>query len=492
MAFAAPHYQSAPGHSRDSSAASCQSSPITPSFSIRSHSRWPSSSSSLATSPDSPSHSATNKTTLEDLLEESAEREDGISSFETEGLGDEPLCICDTPFCEHQQAEATTPTPFPSFPEWTRGDDRIFSYSASGHSVKRSRSGETSRSTVGSRRRQRLRSISSSLFRERRPTTSVTNHTVQSAPPTPGSSSRRPSITEYLSRQLEPRRTISSSNRRTLSFSNDTGEPSFLERIESREAWETQLSSDPVDREGNSSTPLLPPLLSSLRDPSDEALRSPLQSPSVATQSETASIYSPVPHGLLTPPLSAKPSFTSFNVPPASTYAAPEKDYWAIKLGHANFDIEPRPYMPQQFTRESCRRLLKDWEAARVEYMRVIARVSEHYGPSSPTYSLTEEKWAEIDKAWRSNLDKANAEAEANGEIGVHQSLAETQPLAKMPSLSDPNQPTKFLNVDEANIVGPMVQYTKMQQTSPKRPSFFGVLKDPSSILNRSLFGSKR
>ncbi len=96
MAFAPPLYSY--GHSRDSSAASNMSSPVTPTFSTRSHSRWPSSSSSLATSPDSPSNNGP-KTTLEDLVEESAEREDGFSTFETGGLGEEPLCICELSNC---------------------------------------------------------------------------------------------------------------------------------------------------------------------------------------------------------------------------------------------------------------------------------------------------------------------------------------------------------------------------------------------------------
>lgn len=320
----------------------------------------------------------------------------------------------------------------------------------------------------------------------------MTSHTVQSAPPTPASSSRRPSVTEYLARQLEPRRTVS-----TLDQHHESREPCSFELARDIEPRDSGFSDDPIDRENMSSTPLLPPMLSSLRDLSDETLQSPLQSPSVAAHSETASlanvsIYSPVHQGLLTPPLSAKPSVTSFSVLPSSVYAGAEQDYWAIKLGHSNFDIDPKPYMPQHCNGESCIRLLEDWEAARIEYMRVVARVSEHYGPSSPTYKLTEAKWAEIDKEWRCNLDKANAEAEANGETPVSQCLAETQPLAKMPSLSDPNQPTKFPNVDEADIVGPMVQYVNIQQSAPKRTGFFGQLKGQTSMFSRSLFGARR
>jgi hypothetical protein len=89
----APTFQFAPAHSRDSSSASNSSSPMTPSFSSHSHGRWPSSSSSLATSPDSPINAP--KAALEDLVEEAAEREDLVGSFEQASFVDEPLCICE-------------------------------------------------------------------------------------------------------------------------------------------------------------------------------------------------------------------------------------------------------------------------------------------------------------------------------------------------------------------------------------------------------------
>lgn len=127
--------------------------------------------------------------------------------------------------------------------------------------------------------------------------------------------------------------------------------------------------------------------------------------------------------------------------------------------------------------------------------MRIAARVNDAYGPSSPTYKLTEEKWAAIDKEWRSNLDKANAEAEANGEIPVSQCLAETQTQpAKTPALFDPQKPSKFLNVDDKDIVGPMVQYVKLNPApAPRKSSFLNVLKDPASMFGgRSLFGGSK
>ena len=170
-----------------------------------------------------------------------------------------------------------------------------------------------------------------------------------------------------------------------------------------------------------------------------------------------------------------------------------EPDYWATKLGHANFHITPEPYLPEVCNLQACKRLLNDWEYARREYMRVAARVSEHYGPTSQTYKLTEQKWSEIDTLWRSNHESANAEAGANSETTLYQPLAETQPLSKMPSLNGPQQPDKFLAVTESDIVGPMVQYAKIQRRPSKRPAILKLFTDPSSLLGgRSAFGLRR
>lgn len=174
---------------------------------------------------------------------------------------------------------------------------------------------------------------------------------------------------------------------------------------------------------------------------------------------------------------------------PPLTIAEEESDHWADKLGHANFHITPEPYIPDVCDAQTCKRLADDWEAARVEYMRLAARTSEHYGPTSQTYKLTQQKWGEIDDQWRANHEKANAEAQASGESPFFQPLAETeQIMAKMPSLNDPEQPSKFPEIDEKDIVGPMVRYAKIQQTQQerkqtKRPSFLKLFTDPASLL---------
>jgi hypothetical protein len=78
-----------------------------------------------------------------------------------------------------------------------------------------------------------------------------------------------------------------------------------------------------------------------------------------------------------------------------------EDDIWSARLGHANFHIVPAPYFPTTITRQSCQRLLDDWESARGKYMRLAADIARHYGPTSSVFALANEKWAGIDVQWR-------------------------------------------------------------------------------------------
>ena len=129
--------------------------------------------------------------------------------------------------------------------------------------------------------------------------------------------------------------------------------------------------------------------------------------------------------------------------------------------------------------------------------MRQASRISENYGPTSQIYKFTEQKWAEIDARWRMYHERANTEAGVSADTTLYyQPLAETQPLSKLPSLNDPQQPSKFPLVDEADIIGPMVKYAKIQRQPPQKPAFLKLSRlftDPASLLGgRSPFGMKR
>ena len=91
-------FQFETSHSRESSGASTSSTPITPTFSNRSHGLWQNSNSSFGTTPESPVNLT--KSPLHDLLEDPEERDDGsfghpVERQDTEDQpNDGPLCIC--------------------------------------------------------------------------------------------------------------------------------------------------------------------------------------------------------------------------------------------------------------------------------------------------------------------------------------------------------------------------------------------------------------
>ena len=270
---------------------------------------------------------------------------------------------------------------------------------------------------------------------------------------------------------------------------------------------------DPIDRQELASTPLLPPMMAEHYATASEELQSPLQSPSIAEPSASTSLlgtptFTPEMTALPTPPLSSKASIASFppgrsvhtlhpscEIPPM-TISEEGDDPWAHRLGHANFHVKPEPYLPDTCTLQTCQRLLDDWETARLDFMRQAAHIGEHYGPTSQTYKFTEQKWAQVDARWRACHERAIADAEASGAITpFHQphTLAETHPMSRFPSLNDPEQPAKFPQIDQSDIVGPMVQYAKIQPrasraSSPnnnKSPNFLRIFTDAASLLGR-------
>ena len=262
--------------------------------------------------------------------------------------------------------------------------------------------------------------------------------------------------------------------------------------------FDADLANSYIDEEGpqdqaKPTTPLLPPLMTAIPDHIKEIpYQSPLQSPAIADHSPTSVYDSPLPTPQITslpsPPLSAQPSIGSFRsrqrsasqrtglgiaqsplipsaeIPPNPLDPIETQDHWSNVLGHANFTIEPAPYLPPApVTASSCKRLRSDWEAARFAYAKHLSRTGEHYGTTSKTYRLTEQKWAEVDKEWMRNIDTAVATVVPTSPI-FSPALSEVEenvpkvaatplpPLHKMPSLSA----GKYPGVGERGIVGPM------------------------------------
>jgi hypothetical protein len=246
--------------------------------------------------------------------------------------------------------------------------------------------------------------------------------------------------------------------------------------------------------EAFATTPLLPPLMTDSAATSKQApFQSPLQSPSVAEPSDPLSLsgiatpidaviaHSPNPSIPSSPLLSTKPSISSL-FHHSRTYLTPcseipvlpltdlPEDVWSVKLGHANFTIQPEPYVPSTFTLASCRQLRADWDLARTNYTKHLVRTGEHYGATSSTYKLTEEKWALTEAAWRKNHDTtvaATAETGSDAFKGLEYNVFGNENrdlVTKIPSLNDGRGVGKFPSLGDTEIVGPMV---KVAASSP-------------------------
>lgn len=281
------------------------------------------------------------------------------------------------------------------------------------------------------------------------------------------------------------------------------------------------LTEEPIDRKALASTPLLPTSVLERRGSEYEDIQSPLQSPTVADSPVFSYTMSPATTPVLTaavsPEISPKHSFVSFGGTRSSqVLSSPDssfvelldvEDKWTARLGHANFIVHPAPYSPDVCDSASCKRLVEDWEEARKQFINQAARTCEHYGPTSQVYKLTEQKWTEIDAIWRRNHEMAveqakkvgNPRGESPHEARLperdYQPLAEPAPLAKLPSLNDPNNTGKFPKLDEADIVGPMVQYAQITTQASKRTAFLKFFKDlrfPANTLGTSASGYRR
>jgi hypothetical protein len=285
-------------------------------------------------------------------------------------------------------------------PEWSPGDD--FDLSAP-PPLNQYNPKERSSDSLASRMNRRFPSMSKRW--KDQPVKSASNPSIRSAPASRASSLRLSGMKHAFGTHSESR---------TPPFT-----PVELTHYEPSSTRTSRIPSVPIDIQGAdvedpithrdlASTPLLPPMMESNMEARRSQVHSPLQSPTIAEGDGTFTPRStPNPVGMPTPPLSTKASITSFrrvgteqNALTSDIPTMPlsdDNDPWAARLGHANFHITPEPYFPDHCDASSCKRLLDDWEAARMDYMRRATPISEHYGPTSRTFKLAERKWAEID-----------------------------------------------------------------------------------------------
>lgn len=231
-----------------------------------------------------------------------------------------------------------------------------------------------------------------------------------------------------------------------------------------------------IEREREmATTPLLPPLLNetpSTSSMSQSQHPSPLQSPTVAPQL-SPEIGSPTAYA--TPPLSSKPSISSFRPPLLTSLSSPvvatseivctipnlleQHDAWSDRLGHANYTILPRPYHPVATDMDTLRTLRADWDLARINYTKHIVRTGEHYGTTSKTYALTEAKWAETEREWKAAHDLVVdriTTSHPGHEAQLRWDRLQDDAPNNVPRMLDAEG--KFPDLGDEDIVGPMVR----------------------------------
>ena len=498
------------------------STPLTPTFSSRGHKRYPSSNSSLSSSP--PTHDfieiPNGSGKLPKLTEEPIEPETEFVMLDAESLSP---CLCmslstpctciyavpltndligDVEVCAHNRSSNRRSLSGQSY-DLSDGFFADDSEYASQHMAKRQKSGDSPVNSIANKIESRFPSLSRRLKDRKR--TSSLGITSRTATPTRVPSTRSSSITSSTNRGLDqseklfPPTPARSSNERPGESSPSS--PIDIVRPNSNGSYFTE----PIDRKRLVSTPLLPPMMVKLRTESLPT-QSPLQSPTVADSAFSVAntpMGTPPGPGLHSPPLSSKPSASSLKVSrPGHLMASPEispimiadpNDEWSNKLGHANFTIYPEPYVPNFCDTASCRRLFADWEQARRNFTKHQVRTGEHFGVTSKTYMLTEQKWTEIDAEWKKSNDMAISRAAEIGQEPAPSSPLEPAPLIKMPSLNDPKSEGKFPKLGDEDIVGPMVQIASQIQQKPSRKrAFFKIFSDikfPGSFLGRYSHG---
>jgi hypothetical protein len=137
------------------------------------------------------------------------------------------------------------------------------------------------------------------------------------------------------------------------------------------------------------------------------------------------------------------------------------QDSWSDRLGHANFTIEPRPYLPEAADLPTLQAFRTDWNLGRTNYAKHLVRTGEHYGATSKTYALTEAKWAEIELQWQRNEDDLveRLGQQWKDDPSVASQLWRTAEEKLCPAiprmLSDDG---KFPELGDVEIIGPMVR----------------------------------
>lgn len=517
-----------------SSIASDLSSPNTPTFSLRGHSRVPSSTSSVASSPafrESTEGLGSPKRPLTNVQEDPFERDeeassnyancaspkkdqdhemvnglDGHHDRDRKSYAFQASCRKRSLYCRlATNSDPDETPPRLSDVHWSFNDlqtrrfleyepadevDREFSPNPC---VKRQRAGASPFHDLTSRVGSRMPSMSR-RWKSRKASPTISMPDISREPPSlsRANSSRAPSFasaTKELSKgqgcQLPPTP--------TRSAFEDSFEAPSLSPIDVQKA--NRFQEEDSEDQAKPTTPLLPPLMTQIPDDIKEVpYQSPLQSPAIADPEFSSALNSPLSTpqvgGLPSPPLSTRPSVASFQrqhvysnvVPtseiPSTLIADHPSDCWRRDLGHANFKITPEPYVPPRPTLGAYKELLADYQSARNNYASHLKHTGEHYGAHSKIYHHTQEKWAEVEATWKRHTDACVANISETRQPVMSQS--DTIPLsAKIPPLNGPKSEGKFPTLGDEGIVGPMevVASPLLQQQEQRRKRKLGFFR---------------
>lgn len=474
---------------QQSFSSTCSDSPVSPNQSPKAQNQAQAQSQSQNPANASPIASSSAKRLLPDVQEDPLERDDSDDPTVT-ALTDEQLenlydCLCDSP-CVHQtSADMSRSAEFtPSVDNDLSHFDYDMGFLSDGDvdpglPQPKMRSGtESPLNGLTVRLGSRFTTLNRwrSTKRRNRAFTAVSEPSTDFPPPL----SRATSTSRSSSLSAPSRKFFDRTNEPPLP---PTPALSFYE-YESADSVHSAVAIDidrpsvreSIERERSlATTPLLPPLLTeapSISSIHQSRPTSPLQSPTVAPQfspeSDARASYA-------TPPLSTKPSFSSFRPPLLTSLSSPtlamsevvvtipnlleQHDSWSDRLGHANYTILPRPYHATATDLETLRTLRADWDLARINYTKHIVRTGEHYGTTSKTYALTQAKWAETEREWKSAHDSLlEAVAALNPGVGAHLTWDRLQDDAptSVPRMLDAEG--KFPDLGDEDIVGPMVR----------------------------------
>lgn len=394
-------------------------SPVTPTFSSRGHQRYSSSTSSLELplqlqdSPSSPlpPTSAGNKSSIRQLPDVQEEPMDDTATIDSTDKDYDHFelysCLCDEP-CQHRRgSEGMLPgNRVPDFDSCCELGFLSDCDYAVAHQHSKKRSGvESPLHGLTARFNSRFAGIkpwmSSRKSNLMSSPTDMSFENVLSRPPSSRDSSMSAPRRHFFDRANEPALPPTPA----MSYHASTESIPIIVDIE-----QPQERASLERQRALATTPLLPPLLTDpLGKPAPE--ESPLQSPSVAPSPATPGFASPI-YGsaqFSRPSLSTKPSVSSFRHISGSTELPlplpailQEHDEWSDRLGHANFTITPLPYELESINAETVGKFCQDWDAARINYTKHLVRTGENYGQTSKIYALTEAKWAETERRWRS------------------------------------------------------------------------------------------